>query len=208
MKKLMTILILILAMCIAGCYKEAPLTEEKPPQVQQETPPEQRITLEPEPTSNVSPEEAPIESEKQLATSGAVDIKEVKPTLLSGIICNFGQDGPEKFSFSMTNTEDKKWMFSALSYSDREKMDSPVVVLNALQVTNGQLIESCGRKSLSPGESVVCDFDLSAKSNTLVKKSLRIGETAMGNVNENTLSLRTTAHAAEVMFLCETVVPQ
>ncbi|MBU2560766.1 MAG: hypothetical protein KKD17_00565 [Nanoarchaeota archaeon] len=201
-KHLFIILFLVILLFIAGCAKQQQaeeITAVQEPTARQEV----RAAPRPEtPASNETPV-APIKEQKQLATGGATDIKQENITLLSEVVCKFGEKEPEKFSFKMTNTETKRWMFSSLSYSARETADNPVIVLNALQITNGQLIESCGRRSLSSDESVTCDFDLTSPTNLLVKKNLRIGETAMGNVNENTLSLRTTSHAAHVIFLCE-----
>ncbi|MBN1544771.1 hypothetical protein JW898_04915 [Candidatus Woesearchaeota archaeon] len=207
MKNLLFTLIVFFSLLLAGCYREAPVMDEPP--VQETTPPaEEQIVhvLEPEEVSEPAQTEAPIEEEKQLVTAGATDIKNVTQTILSDIKCDYGAGGPEAFSFKMTNVEDKKWKFNALSYSDRETFDNPIVVLNALQVTNSQMQIACGVVTLLPGASAICEFNIDAPEHKLVKKSLRSGETAMGNTNENTLSFRTVSHAAQVRFLCESSV--
>jgi hypothetical protein len=200
MKKHLMALFLVSALLLTGC-SIAPVPEQAPaaeqPAVQEEA------KAAPETPAANKTEEAPITQEKQIEVGGATEIKQEKPSILSEVKCAFGEDGPEKFSFRMTNMEDKRWSFSALSYADRMTLENPVVVLNALQITNGQLIEACGKRSLGPGESADCSFDLAAKTNTITRKSLRTGETASGNPNRNSLSLRTASHAAEVMFLCE-----
>ncbi len=202
MKRCHVLIIVLLFLVLAGCSRPAQVAEED---TSLEQPPVETETIEvPEPEEVVDEEPvADVVEQKQMAIGGATDIKQENVTILSDIECEFGQEGPEKFSFKMTNTEEKKWVFNMLSYSARETSDTPILVLNALQVTNGQLSESCGTRSVAPGNEVVCDFDLESMSNRVTKRSLRTGETAMGNVNENTLSLRTSSHAAEIRFLCE-----
>jgi hypothetical protein len=197
------VLAVLLLLFLVGCSKQAPVYEEGV--VEEPLVEEEEIVEVEEPEEEVVdvPEEAVVSDEKQLSTGGATHIKEEEPSILSNVICDYGIDGPEMFSFRMTNIEDKKWRFSSLSYDDRESADNPIVVLNALQVTNGQMIYACGGKTVNPGSTVTCDFNLEARENILVMKNLRTGDTPMGNVNENVLSLRTAEHAAEVVFLCE-----
>ncbi|MFH1064105.1 MAG: hypothetical protein V1729_03425 [Candidatus Woesearchaeota archaeon] len=202
MKICYSLIAVVLLLVLAGCSRTAQVDEEdislEQPPVETET----RVVSEPEEAVTEEPV-ADIVEQKQMAIGGATDIKQENVTILSDIECEFGQEGPEKFSFKMTNTEEKKWVFNMLSYSARETSDTPILILNALQVTNGQLIESCGTRNVEVGNGVVCDFDLESTSNKVTKRSLRTGETAMGNVNENTLSLMTSSHAAEIRFLCE-----
>lgn len=74
--------------------------------------------------------EAPVE-EKQLAL-GSTDIKEEELDILSEVTCVFGEDGPVKFSFRMTNIEDKEWVFEKVAYDAQDEYSHPIVVLNAL----------------------------------------------------------------------------
>jgi hypothetical protein len=199
MKLTAVLLFLVLLASLIGCAKQA--VEETGPVADPTV--EEPVAIEPEeePPSIDEAEETIIEDEKQLSL-GTTDMKEEELSIISDVKCVFGPEGPENFSFRMTNTEEKEWKFSPLSYKSRETADNPVVILNALQVTNAQLIESCGRKSLQPGATVVCDFNINSQTNAVMKNSLRTGLTAMGNENKNSLTLKTAGHAAEVMFLC------
>lgn len=195
--------IIFLTILITGCYHKVPVTEEKPA----EEPPaaeEQTVhILEPEEKRQNITEETIIEETKQLKTGGATDIEEQELSVISDIRCSWGPEGPEKFSFRITNIEQKTWSFSSLSYDAMETKSKPVVVLNALQMRNDQLIAACGRKTLLPGATTGCDFKLDAPEHVLVRKHLRTGLTPLGSENENTLSVRTESHAAEARFLCE-----
>lgn len=145
-------------------------------------------------------EESAVQEEKQLAL-GSTDIKEEEATIVSYVVCDFEEKNPVKFSFRLLNNEQKEWVFRSVSYSDREKYDHPIVVLNALQVTDAQMISACSRKSLLPGQTAVCNFDLA--SDIKVSRSLRTGLTPLGSENKNTLTFKTVEHAIEIKFLCE-----
>ncbi|MFC1742240.1 hypothetical protein ACFL3V_06925 [Nanoarchaeota archaeon] len=196
--------VLLLAL---GCAQSVPVYMESGDEGDDSTLPveEEEVfeVLEPESPVPEPNDTAPVEDAKQLAVGGATKIKSEEVTLVSDVSCRFTADGPEVFSFRLTNIEDKVWKFRQLSYSERESADNPIVVMNAFQVRQDQLISACGSKSMQPGASALCDFNLEAPEHLLVKKKLRTGVTALGSENENTLSVRTSSHVAEIQFLCE-----
>lgn len=207
------IALLTIAVLLVGC---APTQEEvisdesfyQPPVLREE------VVKEPEPKSvevvedveEIGEVEEIVDEEKQIATGGTT-IKEEDLSLLSDVNCTFvddeGENVPYGFSFAFANTEEKEWIFAPLSYGEREKFENPIITVNALQVTNGQLVDACGESRFKEGESAFCEFDLNDVSNTILRKSLRKGETAAGNPQLNTISLRTSGHAAEIKFFCE-----
>ncbi len=147
--------------------------------------------------------------DKQISTEGATSIETEKPVLLSNINCTFTEEDGDKlpahFSFTLTNIEDKEWVFAPLSYAQREEYRNPIIAVNALQVTNGQLVSACKESRLKPGKKVNCDFDLDDKSNIILKKSLRLGDAGLGSESLNTVSVRTGLHAAEKGYFCTKV---
>ena len=204
------LLILLGSVLLTGCGSSEPAAMEEPEPVilreEQMPGPEEVVVVKPEEATAdemVDLDEKPQPEEKQLETGASTDITEEKLTLLSDVNCTFEDKAATGFAFTMTNIEEKEWALSAISYSEREKFNNPIVAVNALQVTNSQLIESCGGKSrIKPGQTVDCVFDLADVSNVILRKSLRTGETALGNYNANTISLRTPDHAAETTFWC------
>lgn len=197
MKSLALILIVVLTIVLAGCacehIPEQEIIAEEPLQ-----PAEAVQEQEPEKV-NESPE-AIVEEEKQLAL-GSTDIKEEEATIISDVVCDFEEDQPKKFSFTITNIEEKEWVFEYVSYTDQDEYAHPIVILNALQVTDAQLKDACRKKRLAPDESAVCDFDLG--TDIRVSRSLRTGLTPLGSEKTNILSLKTAGHAAELKFICE-----
>ncbi|HII71303.1 TPA: hypothetical protein HA265_00945 [Candidatus Woesearchaeota archaeon] len=204
--------IAIIAMLILGC---APAQEEAVTEPAPYQPPVLR-----EQTEIAEPESVPVpsakdtddeqvrdleEEEKQLEL-GSTEIKEVPQSLLSDVNCTFideeGEERPYAFAFRIANMEEKEWIFAPLSYGERSRFENPIISVNALQVTNGQLVAACGKSRLKPGESAMCQFALEDVSNTILRKSLRKGETAAGNQQVNSVSLRTAGHAAEIRFFC------
>ena len=205
MKKAMIFAILVMSLVfLSGCYSTAPVVDPSLVSEEDSAPPEEEQVvhvLEPEQVVEEVEEETVVEDSKQIVTGGD-DIGD-ELDIISNVDCAYGVGGPERFSFTLRNIEDKKWVFNSLSYASRDTSDNPIVVLNALQVTNGQIQEACGKKSLAIGASVVCNFNLESPTQKMVQKSIRTGVTALGGENENTLSVRTGAHAAETRFLCE-----
>ena len=199
--------IAFLCLFLAGCACEEMPAEEAPPaeddvqdgvDVQEQEAQEEGIG-EADEANESGAEETPVE-EKQLAL-GSTTITEEEVTMASDIVCRFEEDAPKEFSFSITNIEEKEWVFDTVSYADQDEYSHPIVVLNALQVTDAQMIKACGKKRISPDESVNCVFDV--VNDMRVRTSLRTGLTPLGNENKNILSVRTGGHAIELKFLCE-----
>lgn len=193
---------------LIGCSSEPEPEPASVPEVRPPEPSEEVMVKkeEPSPVTDIEEEQGPEqekETEERQMELGSTKIEEEELTLIANLNCTFGKEVAESFSFRLTNTEDKEWAFAPISYSERERFNNPIVTINALQVTNNQLIDSCGKSRLSPGQSVLCDFDLEDPSNTILKKSLRSGETGLGNYKSNIISVRTPAHAAEATFWCE-----
>jgi hypothetical protein len=197
---LILFVLILVSLFLAGCACEKmPLDDDVSPVIDGEVDEQEQVEAAEE-MEEEDEEDATVQEEKQLAL-GSTDIKEEEATIVSDVICDFEEENPKKFSFKVLNNEQKEWVFRSVSYSDREKYDHPIVVLNALQVTDAQMISACGKKSISPGQTAVCDFDL--VNDVRVSRFLRTGLTPLGSENKNTLCFKTVEHAIEIKFLCE-----
>ncbi len=200
--RLLLIVLVVFAVLLTGCScEEMPAGEPIAPAVQEQTGAQEQVAAQKQGESVKQTNEtgeATVQGDEQLAL---VTDSEENVTILSDISCEFENGQPKRFSFKVMNDEQKEWLFSTLSYDDMEMYDHPIVVLNALQVTDAQMISACGRKSIQPGQTAVCNFDLAADMK--VSRSLRTGLTPLGNENKNTLTINTVDHAAELEFICE-----
>jgi hypothetical protein len=146
-------------------------------------------------------EAAPAEqASKQLEVTGT-EVKSEKPTILGDVVCRFNKTTPTEFSFKVTNIEKKIWYFKYIPTGERDTQDNPLVILNARQLNDNTMITACKRRSIGPGESVVCDFN--PADNPLVRTQLFVGETGWGNLKNNSLNLKTVDHSAQVWFVCD-----
>ncbi len=209
MKRFLGLAIIVFALSfilLIGC---APAEEAEPvqdlPAIGQQAPlDEVEVRYEPEKPKEIVIEEPEVVDldEKQLKT-GATDITEQVVTIISYVNCSFEKEDPVGFSFKINNFEEREWVFAPLSYSERTNFRNPIVQVNGLQVTNEQLVKACGGSRLKPGKSYACDFDLEDVGNTILRKSLKKGQTISGEPTRNKMNIRTGDTVAEMAFLCE-----
>jgi len=192
------ILATLLMISLAGCAKQEmyPALPADAPEVQSPAVNERPV----EPAPQEPAKEATIEGQKQLSL-GATSIKNETQTVISGIECRFTDGKPSKFSFNLTNMEEKKWVFEYVPANERNEKDNPVLIINARQLVNSNMAKACARRTIDVNESVMCNFDV--YSNPIISTALASGTTGFGHEKKNKLVVKTVGHVSEVTFFCE-----
>ncbi len=194
---LTTLLLLSLAGCAAKQPATIPIDSEQPPNPETET----VVVPQPEQPASETPEQdAPVVEQKQLDL-GSTTITNQTQEIISDIECAFSGGEPSKFSFKLTNVENKDWVFEYVPTADRDEKDNPLFILNAAQLVNSNIVSACKTRRIMPGESAQCNFDVF--SNPILQSKLMTGVTGFGTEKKNMLVVKTVGHASEVKFLCE-----
>ena len=200
MKYVLFILTMLMLLSLSGCAAKQPavlpVDSEQPPNPETET----VLVPEPEQPTEAVQEETPVVEQKQLDL-GSTTIQNQTQEILSGIECKFSGGKPSRFSFKLTNVENKQWVFEYVPTSEREEKDNPLFILNAVQLVNSNMVDACKTRQIMPGESAQCDFDVF--TNPILQNKLMTGVTGFGTEKKNMLVVKTVGHASEVKFLCE-----
>jgi len=207
MKHIIISILVILLVALFGCAKQAPVQPQVQPSAPQApvvvTPavPVAPEPVQPAPTPSQPPELQ--EQEKQLTITGTDITTAHKTDILSDINCTVKDKIPQSFTMTITNIENKTWRFEGTNTHDRNTIDYPIMIINALQVTYDTIATACGKIVLNSGESVSCRFDYAPASNMRGKINLRSGLDPSGVQKKNTVVLKTVDHAVEQWFYCQ-----